>query len=170
MATSSKGLSISNSTPGQVEEDGHFAIDQSIAFLEEHLGESLPLSKLAAVSGYSRFHFLRLFKAVTGQTPHAYLMQRRVDHAKELLKSGQPIAEVAYATGFTDQAHFSRRFKRSVGMTPGAFSRSLRDAPYALSVSSAPRRPDPRTILGSHAARWAALFGGSLRAFVEQRS
>jgi AraC-like DNA-binding protein len=84
------------------------------------------LDELAAIAGLSRFHFLRVFRRATGQTPHAYLVMRRVNRARSLLAAGEPPAEVAAACGFSDQSHLNRVFKRFVGTTPGAYARAMR--------------------------------------------
>ncbi|MEM7052497.1 MAG: AraC family transcriptional regulator [Acidobacteriota bacterium] len=95
-------------------------------YMEAHLGRSLALDELAGVSGFSRFHFLRLFRAEVGLPPHAYLLQRRIVRARRLLRQGMAIAQVALACGFSDQAHLTRRFKQRVGVTPGEFVRGSR--------------------------------------------
>ncbi|MDA8017477.1 MAG: AraC family transcriptional regulator [Thermoanaerobaculia bacterium] len=96
-------------------------LSRGVDLLESSLAGSVSLQELADASGYSRFHFLRLFKRKYGETPHAYLTRRRVEHAQELLRRGLPIASVACDTGFFDQAHLTRRFKQIVGVTPGEF-------------------------------------------------
>ena len=58
-------------------------------------------------------------------TPHAYLLDQRIRHARTLLRQGQPLAEVALASGFADQAHFQRQFKRRVAATPGQYKAQL---------------------------------------------
>jgi len=83
---------------------------------EEHT-----LTQLAELAGLSQWHFLRQFKAVTGMTPHAYLVQARLRKARALLRQGTTILDTAILCGFTDQSHFHRHFKNSVGLTPGEF-------------------------------------------------
>ena len=102
------------------------AVRRSLDLMQDRLSEPLTLSELAAAARYSRFHFLRLFKAETGQTPAAYLMRVRVEGAKGRLRRGSSIADTAFATGFSDQAHLSRRFKQFVGVTPGEFVQGSR--------------------------------------------
>ena len=92
-------------------------------YMHAHLERDLPLEEIAAAAALSPHHFLRRFRAVFGQTPHAYLMQARVERAKELLRRGDGIAEAAYGAGFADQAHLTRRFKGFVGVTPREFVR-----------------------------------------------
>ena len=77
------------------------------------------------MAGLTPSHFVRAFSRHYGMTPHAYLLNRRIGHARGLLARGQPLAEVALATGFSDQAHFQRQFKRLVAATPGQY-RALR--------------------------------------------
>ena len=96
-------------------------------YVEMHLGESINLDMLAAVAGLSVHHFAREFKQSAGVTPHNYLTQKRVERAQEMLaKTGLPLSEIAYATGFSDQGHMARHFRHMLGTTPGAFRRSQR--------------------------------------------
>ena len=91
--------------------------------IEEHLDSELALDDLAAVTHLSPYHFARMFKASTGLPPHQYLISRRVERAKLLLRSGDDLslAQVAARTGFWDQGHFTRHFRRLVGVTPKRF-------------------------------------------------
>ncbi|NJS10840.1 MAG: helix-turn-helix transcriptional regulator, partial [Microcoleus sp. CSU_2_2] len=67
----------------------------------------------------SSYHFCRLFKQSTGFSPHQYVIQQRVERAKQLLRQGQmSIGEIAIACGFSHQSHFNRHFKRLTGVTP----------------------------------------------------
>jgi len=81
------------------------------------------LSELAALAGMSRYQLIRAFRAETGLTPHAWQLDQRVSQARERLRAGQPLAEVAYGLGFADQSHFQRVFKGHVGVTPGSYRR-----------------------------------------------
>ena len=92
----------------------------------DHFHERVTLAQLAQVANMSAFHLLRIFRQATGLPPHAYLTQMRVAHAKRLLREGLPIADVALKTGFTDQSHLNRHFKRIVGVTPGRYLGSMR--------------------------------------------
>ena len=97
------------------------------SYLETCYAEAAPLEQLASLAGLSRYHLVRVFHEAVGVPPHAYQRQIRVAHAKELLASGRPIAEVALATGFTDQSHLNRWFKRLWGFTPGEYRNSVQD-------------------------------------------
>jgi AraC-like DNA-binding protein len=83
------------------------------------------LEQLAQEMGLSRFQTLRAFKAQTGLTPHAYLVQRRLDMARQLLGSGTKLADTAAACGFADQSHFSRAFVQRYGLTPRAYAAAV---------------------------------------------
>lgn len=82
------------------------------------------LEELAEAVGTRPFRLIRAFRAATGLPPHAYLNQVRVQHARRLLDEGLRPAEVAARTGFADQAHLTRHFKRIVGVPPGAYRRA----------------------------------------------
>ena len=80
------------------------------------------LAALAAEAELSRYQFLRAFTRLTGLPPHAYLLQRRVQQARSLVRSGMALADAAAASGFADQSHMTRCFVRSFGLTPGSFA------------------------------------------------
>ncbi len=91
--------------------------------LHERLVDPPSLAELAAMTGLSQFAVLRAFRAKTGLPPHAYLNQVRVRQARTLLDQGVAPADVAMTTGFADQAHLTRHFKRVVGVPPRAYQR-----------------------------------------------
>ena len=98
-------------------------------FITANLAETLQLSDLAALSGLSPSHFGRAFKGSTGQPPHRWHLNLRIERARAMLTdAGASLADVACATGFADQSHFTRVFSRTVGMSPGAWRRQLRAA------------------------------------------
>ncbi|HEX9924726.1 MAG TPA: AraC family transcriptional regulator [Anaerolineae bacterium] len=107
--------------------DLHPGIGQVRAFLEAHYAQNVSLEQLSGIAGVSSFHLTRLFRESVGLPPHAYLNQVRIFHAKKLLTLGQSIAEVAFETGFADQSHLNRHFKRIVGVTPGQYSKNIQD-------------------------------------------
>jgi AraC family transcriptional regulator len=91
-------------------------------YIEEHLAEDLALTDLAALIPMSQFHFARAFKSATGESPHRYIMQRRLERAKVLLGVAQlTVAEVAYQVGFSNQSHFTAQFRKAIGITPRQF-------------------------------------------------
>jgi len=96
-----------------------------VAFIEEHLGSDIGIATLAELAGYSPDHFARLFKLGFGLSPYQYILQRRVERAKSLLRDrNHSIAEVAMLCGFASQAHFHTTFKARTGVTPGAYRKS----------------------------------------------
>lgn len=91
-------------------------------YVEDNLCADLRLSDMASVAHMSEFHFSRLFKQSTGDTPYRYVVSRRVQRARELLaKTAQPLQEISIKLGFSDQSHFTTVFKKNVGMTPKQF-------------------------------------------------
>ncbi len=93
-------------------------------YLENHYAENISLEKLGQIASLSPFHLNRVFRQNLGVPPHVYLHQIRIRHAKYLLALAMPLAEIAVETGFFDQAHFQRQFKRFVGVTPGNYARA----------------------------------------------
>ena len=94
-------------------------------YMEEHLQNKLSLDELAHETDYSRAHFLRMFRAATGKTPHQYLTERRIERAKSMLLEAKKISliDVAARCGFSSQSHLTRVFRKHVGVTPGEFMR-----------------------------------------------
>lgn len=99
------------------------AVRRACDYLDAHFDAPVELADLSGAVGLSRFHLLRVFRAAVGTTPHGYLTDRRVQRAKEMLGGNLPLAEVAVACGFCDQAHFNRVFKARVGVAPGQYRR-----------------------------------------------
>jgi AraC family transcriptional regulator len=98
-------------------------LDAVIAYIHRHLATGMTLRELAAVAHLSPYHFARMFKKSTGFSPHRYVIALRVERAKDLLRSDDDVslAQVAARAGFWDQGHFTRHFKRLVGITPKRF-------------------------------------------------
>lgn len=93
-------------------------------FLEENYQKPVRLCELAALTGLSEVQFSRAFKETTGTPPHRWLQEIRIRKAQEFLSSRDwPLTEVAAATGFADQAHLTRVFKRVTGLTPAYWAR-----------------------------------------------
>jgi AraC-like DNA-binding protein len=91
------------------------------AYIEEHLYEPLSLSDLALRGGFSMYYFARRFKELTGLSPKQYILNKRLERAHLLLSQGTlTVSDIAYQTGFTDQSHLVRYFKKMWGMTPTA--------------------------------------------------
>jgi AraC-like DNA-binding protein len=103
----------------------HFGrIQEAMARIEATCHEALPLNELASSVGLSPFHFLRVFRSVTGTTPHQYLIGARLRLAVRLLLDTElPVTRIAYEVGFQDLSNFVSTFRRVVGRSPGAYRR-----------------------------------------------
>jgi AraC-like DNA-binding protein len=97
------------------------AVARGRDYIEAHCGRDVSLSQLSRVVGLSPFHFARAFEKEIGLPPHAYLEAVRIRKARELLNGRVPIVEVALQLGYADQSHFTNRFKRALGITPGQY-------------------------------------------------
>jgi AraC-like DNA-binding protein len=100
-------------------------VERARAFLDEHVTERVSLETLAQVAGVSKYHFIRLFNRVIGESPHAYQVRRRIDLARTLLTQGLAASYVAQETGFSDHSHLIRTFRRFTGTTPTRFASGL---------------------------------------------
>jgi AraC family transcriptional regulator len=88
-------------------------------YIETHLHEEIVLVDLANAGGWSVRHFSRMFRRSAGQSPHRFILRKRVDRAKDLLKSPRSaLAEIALTCGFADQSHFTTSFRKATGRTP----------------------------------------------------
>jgi AraC-like DNA-binding protein len=98
------------------------AISIARSLIDDDPAAPVTLADLARESGLSRFQVLRGFVRATGLTPHAYLVQRRIDVARRLIARGTPLAEAAAGGGFADQSHMTRIFVRKYGVSPRAYA------------------------------------------------
>jgi AraC family transcriptional regulator len=114
-------------------------LKQTLAYIEDHLSEDLSLAHIAAVTGVSASHFKTLFRESSGVPVHQYVVQRRIERAKDLLLQGKlSIAEIALEAGFSHQSHMARHMRRSVGLSPRAMKRLFADTPS--NTSSTPSK------------------------------
>jgi transcriptional regulator GlxA family with amidase domain len=98
---------------------------RTLAYIEANLASKLLIDDLANVVALSRSHFSRAFKHCVGLSPMEYVVVRRIERAKAMIRSTrESLAEVALACGFADQAHLNRRFRNIVGISPGRWRRS----------------------------------------------
>jgi transcriptional regulator GlxA family with amidase domain len=97
---------------------------RAMDFMRAHLSGNISLEQLASVCDLSISYFARGFKNGTGVSPHRWLVETRIEKAKDLLlNTKMPLAEVALACGFADQCHLTRKFRRATGDTPAAWRR-----------------------------------------------
>ncbi len=109
-------------------------IQRVIEYIHDNLAHQLTLAELSFIANLSSYHFARTFKQATGMAPHQYILHTRIERAKSLLLQGKlSVAEVALQVGFFDQSHFTRYFKRVVGVTPQTL---LRQNSKNLPISS----------------------------------
>jgi AraC family transcriptional regulator len=95
---------------------------RALEFMHDHCARDLSLAEIAAAAYLSEFHFARLFKKITGTTPHAYLAALRIERARKLLvETDLAITEVGACVGYNSQSHFTKIFRAATGITPRAF-------------------------------------------------
>lgn len=114
-------VQIGRLNAAQEEEKRRFdpKIQETLSYINEHLTEELSVDRLAERVYLSRYHFMRLFKAQTGSTAHAYIRQKRLLAAARLIREGAPANKAALDAGFGDYSAFHRAFKESFGISPG---------------------------------------------------
>ncbi|MFD0670597.1 helix-turn-helix domain-containing protein [Cohnella sp. GCM10027633] len=111
------------------------AIARAIAYIRRAYAEEIEIGRLAEEAGMSRWRFGHLFKTLTGHTPMSYLTDVRIERAKRLLAgSANRIGDVAGSVGFKDEYYFSRRFRKTTGMSPTQFARSSSAEPRICSI------------------------------------
>lgn len=119
--------------PAAPDQHSAYKLDRMIDFIDARLSEHLTLDRLAQRVGVSRAHFARRFRDLTGMSPHQYLMNRRVEKAKKLLKETSiSLANIALEVGFSNQAHFSAAFHAMTGLTPSHYR--LNDMPLKSTI------------------------------------
>lgn len=102
------------------------AFRSAVAMLRDRATEPVRLDELASASGMGKFRLIRLFRERTGLPPHALQIAHRIRLARRLLEAGEMVVDTAAATGFTDQSHLHRQFRRTLGMTPASYQRRIR--------------------------------------------
>lgn len=100
-------------------------LNRALEYIEANLDRALHLDELAKASGLSSFHFAKLFKQSTGVSPHQYVLQTRLERAKELLCNPEiSLSQVSLEAGFADQSHLTNVFRRFLGVSPAKFRAS----------------------------------------------
>jgi len=100
-------------------------IVQAKLYIDNHFGSEMDLDNIADEACFSKFHFIRLFKAIYDSTPHQYLTRVRIENAKKLLQEGNSINETCFMVGFESVSSFTGLFRRYVHLTPSAFQRQF---------------------------------------------
>lgn len=100
-------------------------LDRVLDHIEKNLSDPIRIHELAAVAQLSRWHFTRWFKGVVGTSPHRFVVERRLQRVKEMLRNTElTLAEIAYSCGFCSQSHMTDAFTRFVGLPPGRYRRT----------------------------------------------
>ena len=118
----------SHETENRVQSKGFATVLDVMTYITEHYSEHIGIDELAAKFGYSKYHFLRLFKQNTGQTVVDYINAMRCEVAGELLRKGTlPVAEIAYTCGFNTPSYFAKQFKKFYGVLPVQYRKEKRN-------------------------------------------
>ncbi len=121
------GLAVKEPFGGKQPSLAPYALRRVCEYIEAHMTEDILLEVLAGLVSLSRTHFARAFKGSTGVPPHVWLIQRRIERAKELLLGSElSVLEVSMAVGYDDPNQLARVFRKFVGVSPNAFRRSQR--------------------------------------------
>ena len=101
-------------------------LNRVFALVQEKLADNIRLMELAEAVGMSVFHFAKMLKKSTSQSPYQYVMARRIETAKQLLRNqAMSVLEVSVRTGFVDQRHFTKVFRRKIGVSPTEFRAAM---------------------------------------------
>lgn len=121
------GLRRHSDDPGAFSGTGvSLAIAACRDHLAAHASREVSSAELEAIAGLDRYTIARQFRRAFGTSPHRYLVMRRLDAARGLIRQGTGLADAAFAAGFADQAHFTRHFRQAYGMTPGRWQTLIR--------------------------------------------
>jgi len=117
-----------SSVGGKIKDPSYKLTDQQVRqvmdFIHSHLNQDLSLEILAQQIGFSPYHFARVFRQTMGESPHQCVLRLRIECAQRLLaENDTPLAQVALACGFINQSHFTKTFKRYLGVTPCTYRR-----------------------------------------------
>lgn len=110
-------------TPSDAAADARLsAVETAATYISEHFAEKLTVEGLASMAGFSRYHFIRVFKRQTGFTPYEYIINTRMSNARYLLKNtALTVKEICFSAGFSGESSFCSTFRRIEGMTPAQY-------------------------------------------------
>lgn len=111
-------------------------------FVDCHLDEALSVQQLADLAGMSESHFSRTFRALSGHSPHQFVLRRRLARVRALIRDGLSLSSAAMAGGFSSQSHMHRHFVRTFGRTPGDYRRAYLSGPGASDDCANPETTD----------------------------
>lgn len=100
-------------------------IAYSKIFIDDNHEKPLDLNEISREACISKYHYLRLFKTIYNKTPYQYLLERKIDKAKELLKNDLPVTDVCFHLGFESTASFSKLFKNFTGQSPRDYKKKI---------------------------------------------
>ena len=113
-------------------------------YIDSHITGPVPVADLCALIHRSEAHFSRSFKRTFGESPHAFVIQRRLElAARYMLQTAASLSDIALRCGFTDQAHLCKHFRQSTGQTPAAWRRAGRTQDLGNSLASSPSEGGP---------------------------
>ena len=116
-------------------------LEKAILFIEEHLNENIKVEEIASFAGYSYFHFHRVFEAVVGESVGNYLRTRRMNRAaNDLIYTNKRILDIAMEYRFESQEAFTRAFKKSFKLTPGAYRKNRIDVIVGNKIQLTPSK------------------------------
>ncbi|MGE4352291.1 MAG: AraC family transcriptional regulator [Bdellovibrionales bacterium] len=124
--------------PGRIGRINRKAVYEAKAFLEASCTRQVTSQEIETLCGLDRFTLARQFRALLGTSPYHYLLSKRLDKAKTLIAAGLPLATIAFDTGFADQSHMTRFFKRTYGMTPTVWQNRTAPLSFVSQTSSHP--------------------------------
>jgi AraC family transcriptional regulator len=120
IALSQKGTVLA--PPAKIPNLTQRAVDQIAYFVDSHIDAEIRVATLASIANMTEYGFARAFRAFTGLSPHQWVMERRIAHAARLLRiKTDSVAEIAYAAGFSSQAHMTTVFAKRMGVTPAVY-------------------------------------------------
>ena len=116
-------------SPGLVENVSGFTskeLEKALYYIDKNISENFKIEKLAEEFGISKFNLIKRFKSSTNVTPHQFIIKKKLERSKNLLKEGSlSLTDVTYMLNFSDQSHFSNSFKKMYGMTPREFRKTI---------------------------------------------